>query len=310
MTPVSPTETQTKPATRARARGRADQLCAEAVDLARAAAEEVAEPGEVGEHIGVEPEGERLVTHRFACLAPAYQGWRWAVTVVRAPRAKNVTVAEVVLLPGAESLLAPEWVPWSERVRPGDLGPGDLLPTQEDDPRLAPGYTGADENLADELAADVVAGESARMGLLAYELGRGRARVLSREGREDATRRWYRGHGGPHTPVARSAPAQCSTCGFFHPLAGPLGRAFGVCANGMSPSDGIVVSGDHGCGAHSEAVRAPQPSSSARPVLDEAGYEHMHVPAETGTAAPGRRGRGRHSPGSVDESDAEDLGHS
>ncbi|MEV4007186.1 DUF3027 domain-containing protein, partial [Actinomadura sp. NPDC049753] len=31
---------------------------------------------------------------------PAYVGWRWAVTVTRASRAKNVTVSECVLLPG------------------------------------------------------------------------------------------------------------------------------------------------------------------------------------------------------------------
>ena len=44
-----------------------------------------------------------------------------------------------MLLPGADALLAPEWVPWSERLRPGDLGVGDLLPTAPDDDRLVPG---------------------------------------------------------------------------------------------------------------------------------------------------------------------------
>ena len=67
-------------------------------------------------------------THLFACLDPAYAGWRWAVTVARASRAKVVTVSESLLLPGPESLLAPDWVPWRDRVRPGDLGVGDLLP--------------------------------------------------------------------------------------------------------------------------------------------------------------------------------------
>ena len=73
----------------------------------------------MGPHVGVESDGDRLATHLFACLDPAYTGWRWAVTVARASRAKVVTVDECVLLPGPDSLLAPDWVPWSERVRPG-----------------------------------------------------------------------------------------------------------------------------------------------------------------------------------------------
>jgi Protein of unknown function (DUF3027) len=115
-----------------------DQACADAVDLARAAAEADAGPGQVGAHVGMEVEGDRVVTHLFACLNPAYVGWRWAVTVTRASRAKQVTVDESVLLPGPDSLLAPAWVPWTERVRPGDLKAGDLLPARADDERLVP----------------------------------------------------------------------------------------------------------------------------------------------------------------------------
>ena len=115
-----------------------DQACADAVDLARAAAEDDAGPGEVGAHVGTEVESDRVVTHLFACLSPAYVGWRWAVTVSRAARAKVVTVSEGVLLPGPDSLLAPDWVPWTERVRPGDLKAGDLMPASSDDERLVP----------------------------------------------------------------------------------------------------------------------------------------------------------------------------
>jgi len=115
-----------------------DQACADAVDLARAAAEEDAGPERVGAHIGIEAEGDRVVTHLFACLSPGYVGWRWAVTVTRAARAKAVTVDESVLLPGSGALLAPDWVPWTERVRPGDLKAGDLMPARSDDERLVP----------------------------------------------------------------------------------------------------------------------------------------------------------------------------
>lgn len=115
-----------------------DQACADAGDLARAAAEDNAGPGQVGAHVGTEVEADRVVTHLFACLSPAYVGWRWAVTVNRAARAKVVTVSESVLLPGPDSLLAPDWVPWTERVRPGDLKAGDLMPASSDDERLVP----------------------------------------------------------------------------------------------------------------------------------------------------------------------------
>jgi hypothetical protein len=107
-------------------------VCAAAVDIARAAAVE-AGGDQVGEHLGVRAEGERIATHAFAASVPGYVGWYWAITVARAPRSKKVTVDEVVLLPGEGALLAPEWLPWSERLRPGDLSPGDILPSQPGD---------------------------------------------------------------------------------------------------------------------------------------------------------------------------------
>jgi len=115
-----------------------DQACADAVDLARAAAEEDAGPGQVGAHVGMDVEADRVVTHLFESLSPGYVGWRWAVTVTRAARAKVATVSESVLLPGPDALQAPEWVPWTQRVRPGDLKAGDLMPARSDDERLVP----------------------------------------------------------------------------------------------------------------------------------------------------------------------------
>ncbi len=214
-----------------------DRLCAEAVDLARAAAEEAAAPGVVGEHVGVVSEGDRVVTHYFESKEPGYRGWRWAVTVARASRAKNVTLDETVLLPGADALLAPEWVPWSERLRPGDMGPGDLLPTEAEDLRLEPGWSGEDEPppnsvVSDELAelADAedaeltdrpVAISRGSIASVAEELGTRRARVLSRYGLHEAADRWDEAF-GPNTPMAQAAPATCVSCAFLIPMAGSL----------------------------------------------------------------------------------------
>jgi Protein of unknown function (DUF3027) len=216
----------------------ADAVLAAAVEQARQAA--LALGGDsVGEHLGVRGEEDRVATHAFAATLPGYGGWYWAVTVTRAPRSRTVTVDEVVLLPGADALLAPKWVPWEERVRPGDLSPGDLLPPPApDDPRLVPGYL-----LSDDPAVEAVA----------FELGLGRSRVMSREGRLDAAQRWYAGDHGPRTSMARHAPGRCGTCGFYLSLAGSLSAGFGVCGNEVTEADGRVVSVEYGCGAHSEA---------------------------------------------------------
>ncbi|MER6343641.1 DUF3027 domain-containing protein [Streptomyces sp. NPDC001595] len=266
-----------------------DRLCAEAVDLARAAAEEAAAPGVVGEHEGLVSEGDRVVTHFFACKEMGYRGWRWAVTVARASRAKIVTVDEAVLLPGPDALLAPEWVPWSERLRPGDMGPGDLLPTDAEDLRLEPGFTGEEEpppnsavsadmaELVEAEDAEVTAGTPAHLpqvpsrgsiAAVAEELGLRRARVLSRYGLHIAADRWEEAY-GPKTPMAQAAPASCVSCGFLVRLGGSLGQAFGVCANEFSPADGRVVSLTYGCGGHSEAAVMPTPPRPAPPVVDE-----------------------------------------
>lgn len=232
-----------------------DAVAAAAVDEARAALLEEVPADQVGDHLGHQIDGYRVITHLFECRRAGYAGWRWAVTLTRAARQKKVTICEVVLLPGEEAIVAPEWVPYRERIEPGDLSPGDLLPVADDDPRLVPTYRFGD----DPLDAD----DKAQIRTVAKELGLGRSRTLSREGRDLAAQRWYDGPGGPDSPLAKSAPDQCTTCGFLMRIAGPLSEMFGVCANGDANDDGRIVSVDHGCGAHSEVRLAkkhePQP---------------------------------------------------
>lgn len=252
------------------ARPAPDAVLTAAVDEARAAAEEIAAPGHVGDHLGAEMEDERLAAHRFACLDPGYRGWHWSVTLTRVSRSKAVTVCEAVLLPGEDAMLAQEWLPWSQRLAPGDLGVGDLLLTEADDDRLEPGYTAT--GLVDESAGSGdEAAEADRVAL--WELGLGRTRVLSSIGRDDAVDRWYSGEHGPMAAVAQAAPAPCSTCGFVLRVGGSLRSMFGVCANALSPSDGQVVSYDHGCGAHSEAAALPSPVEVTTPYVDEVEYD-------------------------------------
>ena len=370
-----------------------DEACAQAVDLARRAAEELAGAARVGDYVTATPDGDRVVTHLFRCLDPAYKGWCWAVTVARASRGKQVTVSECLLLPGQEAILAPDWVPWRERLRPGDLGVGDILPAPPDDARLVPALTldgddgltdwgetewavpgtvpvdvvpvpveavgpaadgaalegtaaadadgeatatadtgaeataaaadadgeatattdtgaeataaaadtGAEDTGAVATAPGAAASPAAASGDAAsgdaasgaaasenpagpepepapLETVPGRARVLSAIGRDDAALRWYTSEHGPKTPLAHAAPGLCSGCGFFVRLAGPLGQVFGVCGNAYAPDDGRVVSADHGCGAHSEAIFPPTADQPLRPVIDELGYDLVDMP--------------------------------
>ena len=256
-----------------------DAVLERAVDLAREVALEIAEePEYVGEYLGAVREAERLVSHRFACTARGYRGWAWTVTVARVPRGRTATVCEAELLPGEDAVLARPWVPWSERLRPGDIGPGDVLPFRPDDPRLEPGFTPTGDPEIDEVAID--------------ELALARVRVLSPQGRAEAAQRWYRGSRGPATPGAVASAAACWSCGFLVPLQGSLGQLFAVCANEWSPDDGKVVSLDHGCGAHSETDVEPAASEwpAPDPLFDELAIDVVEraepaAPAEPEPAA-------------------------
>jgi hypothetical protein len=233
-----------------------DSTLRAAVDLARSSLDEVAEAGSVGDHLEMVMDGERVATHYFACAIPAYVGWRWAVSVSRAARQKVATVCETNLVPGAASVLSPQWLPYADRLAPGDLGAGDVLPFRADDPLLVQGFEATGSEDVDRMAI--------------WELGLGRRRVLSNEGREVAAQRWYDGSHGPSADVAAQARDRCSTCGYFVPMAGALRAVFGVCANAWSPSDGQVVTLDHGCGAHSESdVPADDAAAHGRPIVDE-----------------------------------------
>ena len=131
--------------TRPRSRKK-DVVLEGAVEIARQAAEDVARPGTVGEHVGIRVDGDRLLTHLFDNLDPGYRGWTWAVTVARVPRGRKATICEVALIPGDDSLLAPPWVPWAERLTPDDLSRSDVLPYRADDERLDQSYEDAGEN--------------------------------------------------------------------------------------------------------------------------------------------------------------------
>lgn len=223
----------------------------------------------VGAHLSARIEADGLAVHEFACVNPAYPGWCWTVVLALAETGLSPTVCDVVLLPGADALIPPAWVPWHERLQPGDLRPGDVVPTNPDDPRLVPGYTGE---------GDTAGASSREIDEVVWELGLGRARVLSPEGRDDAAIRWQEGPTGPTAPEARVAPMTCSSCGFMVSIGGHLGQNFALCANVISPADGKVVALAFGCGAHSEITASPRkmPSTSGA-VVDTLDFEDLDI---------------------------------
>ena len=213
------------------------------LELARSAAiADAGNPELVGADVSVEIDDDgRVETYLFEAHLAGYKGWRWCVTIAKVDKQSEPTICDVVVLPGPDALLAPEWVAYRDRIQPGDVGVGDIVPSSLDDTRLVPSVHSliADEELD---------------AMQVFDLGLVRARVMSIEGRDQASKRWYESDRGPQSPIAQAAPKPCSSCAFFVPISGSLRASFGVCANAISPEDARVVSVDHGCGAHSEAT--------------------------------------------------------
>ncbi|KQQ65905.1 DUF3027 domain-containing protein [Microbacterium sp. Leaf320] len=92
-----------------------DQRLIDAHDLALAALHEITPASTVGPAADYLPEEDGSVSLRFEVRLPGYPGWFWTVTVARVDD-EEPTVLEIELLPGDGALLAPEWVPWAERL--------------------------------------------------------------------------------------------------------------------------------------------------------------------------------------------------
>ena len=215
----------------------------DAKDLARNAALEQAEKkDQVGGFVSVDfDDDNRVATYLFEANLAGYKGWRWCITIAKVDEDSQPTICDVVVLPGPDALRAPEWIPYRDRIQPEDIQPGVIVPSVLEDTRLVPGVNALVQD--EGLDATQI-----------FDLGLMRPRVLSIEGRDQASKRWYTGDRGPNSPLAQAAPKPCASCGFFLPIAGSLRASFGVCANAIAPDDARVVSVDHGCGAHSEAT--------------------------------------------------------
>ena len=206
-------------------------LSEEAVHIAREALEELGDD-EVGKHLGVTATAGGTAVHRFVSEVPGYSGWEWIAVLASVPGSGEITVNEVSLQAGRDAKLAPEWVPYEDRVQPGDLGPGDVLPPRLDDNRLIQwraldAFPDGNQGFPRNPAAED---------------------TLSEQGLQEAVARW-RATNGADSDFAQQAEFNCETCAFYLPF-NSMETGLGVCANEYS-ADGQVVSQEYGCGAHS-----------------------------------------------------------
>jgi hypothetical protein len=82
---------------------------------AEKAAKEAAPANGVGKFLGTSSEDKLTTNYRFESRLTGYVGWEWNAVIFQAKKSDPATVSEVVLLPGKAAILAPSWVPWSER---------------------------------------------------------------------------------------------------------------------------------------------------------------------------------------------------
>lgn len=84
--------------------------------FAEVEAKSAADKNELGSFIESIDEGEGVSTYLYESKKLGYLGWRWSVTIYQADPVTEPSLCEVVLVPGNDSLIAPKWVPWSERL--------------------------------------------------------------------------------------------------------------------------------------------------------------------------------------------------
>ena len=118
------------------------EVVSTSVDVARAALLEITPESNVGAFVSEQSEGDGVSTVRFASAMLGYPDWFWTVSVAQLPD-ESPTVLEAELLPGEGALIAPDWVPWADRledykaaqaaIAAGELAAGDPDDESDDD---------------------------------------------------------------------------------------------------------------------------------------------------------------------------------
>jgi hypothetical protein len=107
----------------------------EAEAVARVALAEIAPEGTVGALIDSTAAEEGVLALNFVSTLPGYPGWHWSASVADLP-GEAPTVLEVELMPGEGALLAPDWVPWVDRLEEYHVAQAALAALAGDDEPL------------------------------------------------------------------------------------------------------------------------------------------------------------------------------
>jgi hypothetical protein len=124
-------------------------------DIARAALAEITTPDTVGELTSEVKEDDGAITVTFAAAMLGYPGWHWTVSLAQLD-GEEPSVLETELMPGDGSLLAPDWVPWSERLADWEAAQAAIAETADDDDDDSDDDIELDED--DLLGSDVLHG--------------------------------------------------------------------------------------------------------------------------------------------------------
>jgi len=137
---------------------------AQLVDLARAGLLEITREATIGDLVSESTDDEGVSTVLFASAMPGYPDWRWTVSLATLP-GEAPTVLEAELMPGEGAILAPDWVPWADRledykaaqaaIAAGELAAGDAAELGDDEDELdADDLDDADDLEDDDLDDD------------------------------------------------------------------------------------------------------------------------------------------------------------
>ena len=133
--------------------GAVTQRLLDARDLAIAALHEITPASSVGPAAGYLPESDGVISLRFENRLGGYPGWYWTVSVAQVD-GEEPTVLEAELLPGEGALLAPDWVPWAERLAEYRAHQAELAASAERE-----AAEGGSEGVDDDLEAGSDAGD-------------------------------------------------------------------------------------------------------------------------------------------------------
>jgi hypothetical protein len=84
-------------------------------ERARAALAEITPADTIGEPAGSRDEGNGVVSVYFQTNLAGYPGWCWTASIAHLD-GEEPSVLETELTPGDGALLAPDWVPWVDRL--------------------------------------------------------------------------------------------------------------------------------------------------------------------------------------------------